>query len=179
MRPALFLDRDGTVNRSLVRDGRPFAPTRVEDFEVLPGVSETVAKVRSAGFPVIVVTNQPDLATGRQTREAMSQMHALLKEVVGLDDIFVCPHLDEDGCDCRKPKPGLIRAAADKWSLDCNRSVMVGDRWRDVEAGHAAGCATVFIDNGYAESKPDDADLVVSSLAQASCFIMQRLSKPG
>ncbi len=176
MKPALFLDRDGTITRSLVRDGRPFAPTRLKDFEVLPGVAETVDMVRGAGFPVIVITNQPDLTTGKQTPEVMAQMHAVLKKAVALDDIFVCPHVDEDGCDCRKPKPGLIRAAADKWSLDCARSVMVGDRWRDIEAGRAAGCATVFIDNGYAESRPDCTDLIVSSLVQAKSFIMQKLS---
>ena len=178
MKPALFLDRDGTINRSLVRDGRPFAPTRLEDFEVLPGVAETVKMVRSAGFPVIVITNQPDLTTGKQTPEVLAQMHAVLKEAVELDDIFVCPHVDEDDCDCRKPKPGLIRAAADRWSLNCTRSVMVGDRWRDVEAGRAAGCATVFIDNGYAEMRPDGADLIVASLAQAKSFIIEKLSNP-
>ena len=175
MKPALFLDRDGTLNRSELRDGRPYAPTRAEDFHILPGVAETIARVKEAGFPVIVITNQPDIASGKQSAEILDAMHARLTEELGIDDIFVCPHLDSDHCGCRKPKPGLILAAARKWDVDCSGSIMVGDRWRDVEAGKAAGCATVFIDHGYAETQPEGADLVVSSLAEADGFIMRRL----
>ena len=177
MKPALFLDRDGTINRSDVRDGRPYAPTRAEDFQILPGVAETIANVKEAGFPVIVITNQPDISTGKQSVEILDAMHARLTEELGIDDIFVCPHVDNHHCDCRKPRPGLILAAAQKWDVDCSRSIMAGDRWRDVDAGRAAGCATVFIDHGYAEDQPERVDIVVSSLADAEGFIMRFLCK--
>lgn len=169
LRQAVFLDRDGTLNRSAVRDGKPFAPTRLEDFRVLPGVPEAVARLRAAGYLAIVVTNQPDIATGKNSWEVLNAMHARLAAEVGVDDIFVCPHTDADGCGCRKPKPGLILAAAAKWGIDPRRSVMVGDRWSDIAAGRAAGCRTVFIDRGYTKDKTaTGADLTVASLAVAS-----------
>lgn len=177
LRRGLFLDRDGTINRSDVVDGRPFAPRRFEDFALLPGVAETVKAVRESGHPVIVVTNQPDISTGKQDRENLDLMHRYLVRELEVDDIFVCTHVEADGCGCRKPKPGLILDAAKKWHIDCGSSVMVGDRWRDVDAGKAAGCATVFIDYGYDEPKPEGADLVVHSLAEAQSFILETLSR--
>jgi D-glycero-D-manno-heptose 1,7-bisphosphate phosphatase len=177
MRQAVFLDRDGTINRSEVRDGRPYAPTRLEDFRYLPGVSEAIARFKARGYLVIVVTNQPDLTTGKTTPEIIDAMHARLRDELGVDDIMVCPHTDEAGCACRKPKPGLLLRAAAAWGIDLARSIMVGDRWRDVEAGRAAGCATVHIDHGYAgEPAADGADLVVRSLEEAAGPILLRLA---
>lgn len=175
--PALFLDRDGTINRTHVSNGKPLAPVRVEDFEVLPGVAQVVSRVRASGFPVIVVTNQPDLSTGKQTVESLAAINAVMQQQVAVDDIFVCPHTEAHGCDCRKPKPGLIMAASAKWHVDLPRSVMVGDRWRDVEAGQAAGCRTVYIDGQYDEPRPEGADRVVASLAEAEEFILGVLKK--
>ena len=174
-RAALFLDRDGTINRTDVVGGRPFAPVRFEDFDLLPGVAETVGAVRAAGHPVIVVTNQPDVSTGKQSQEILARMHRYLVQELEVDDIFVCTHVNTDGCGCRKPKPGLILDAARKWQIDCGQSVMVGDRWKDVEAGRAAGCATVFIDCNYDEPKPEGADFVVDSLSAARSFILETL----
>ena len=170
--PALFLDRDGTINRTHISDGKPFAPVRVEDFEILPGVVEVVSRVRAGGFPVIVVTNQPDLTTGKQTAESLAAINAVMQKQVAVDDVFVCPHTEAQGCDCRKPKPGLIMAASAKWNVDLSRSVMVGDRSRDVLAGQAAGCYTVYIDGHYDEPRPERADRVVASLAEAEEFII-------
>lgn len=175
-RQAVFLDRDGTINWNEVRDGKPFAPTRLEDFRWLPGAPEAIARFKAAGHLVIVVTNQPDLTTGKNSPAVIEAMHRRLTDELGVDDIFTCPHTEDQGCDCRKPKPGLLLQAARKWNIDLTRSVMVGDRWRDVDAGKAAGCATVHIDHGYAgEPAPEGADLTVDSLVAASEFILAEL----
>lgn len=177
MRQAVFLDRDGTINWNEVRDGKPYSPTRLEDFRYLPGVPEAIARFRARGYLVIVVTNQPDLTTGKTSAETIDAMHTRLRDELGVDDITVCPHTDEAGCDCRKPKPGLLLRAAATWGIDLARSVMVGDRWRDVEAGRAAGCATVHIDHGYTgEPAPEGASLTVKSLLEAADFICAKLS---
>lgn len=171
-RAAVFLDRDGTINENEIRDGRSYAPTRLEDFRWLPGAPEAIARFKEAGFLVIVVTNQPDLTTGKTSREVIEAMNGRLRDELGVDDIIVCPHTDDARCDCRKPKPGMLLAAAEKWGIDLSRSIMVGDRWRDVEAGKAAGCtATVFIDYGFEGEPPaEGADLTVEALVEAVAF---------
>ena len=176
-RQAVFLDRDGVLNRSLVRDGMPFAPVCLEDFEMLPGACDAVARLRDAGYLTIVVTNQPDLSSGKQNSETLHAIHDHLREKTGVDDILVCPHLDADGCDCRKPKPGMLHGAARKWDIDLARSMMVGDRWRDIGAGQAAGCATVFIEYGYAEDAPSNPDCVGASLDEVVPFIVKELKR--
>lgn len=173
VRRAVFLDRDGVVNRSVVRDGRPYPPATLAEFEFLPGVPEAVADLRAAGFAVAVVTNQPDLATGKADPIAVEAMHELVRRTLGVDGIWMCRHTDADGCSCRKPKPGMILEAAAALGADPARSFMVGDRWRDIEAGHAAGCATVFIDYGYREQAASVApDAVVRDLAEAARIIL-------
>lgn len=164
-RPAVFLDRDGVLNVALVRDGRPFAPPSVEEMRIIPGVPEACAALKQAGYLLICVTNQPDIARGVTTRETVEGINARLQAALPLDEIAMCLHDDADDCACRKPKPGLLLDAARRWSIDLARSFMVGDRWRDVEAGQAAGCRTVFIDHGYDEPKPDKPDMVAPSLA--------------
>lgn len=161
------------INRSEVRDGKPYAPTRVEDFELLPGAAQAMKALRADGWLVIVATNQPDVATGRQSRATVDAMHQQLRDAGLVDDIKVCFHVDADQCDCRKPKPGLLLQAAREHGIDLAASWMVGDRWRDVSAGQAAGCHTLFIDYGYAEKQPQHPDGVVASLAAAQAFIEQ------
>jgi D-glycero-D-manno-heptose 1,7-bisphosphate phosphatase len=178
MRQAIFLDRDGTINWNEVRGGRPYAPTRLEDFRYLPGVVEAMARFKAEGHLLIVVTNQPDLSTGKNSLSVIEAMHARLREELGVDDIFICPHTEEQDCGCRKPRPGLLLAAAEKWAIDLSRSIMVGDRWRDVDAGRAAGCATVHIDQGYAgEPVAEGADFRVPSLGEAADFIVSELAR--
>lgn len=169
---AVFLDRDGVLNRALVRDGRPFPPRRPQDLEILPGVSEACASLRKAGFVLVVVTNQPDVARGTLSAEVLSALHEELVSRIPIDAVLWCPHDDDDGCSCRKPSPGLLLEAAERFSLDLRSSVMVGDRWRDVEAGERAGCRTVFVDAGYTEQRPEGPDLTVTSLAEAVPWIM-------
>jgi D-glycero-D-manno-heptose 1,7-bisphosphate phosphatase len=148
---AIFLDRDGVLNRSFVRDGKPYPPYTMEDFEILPGVVEAMGVFKSLGFLTVVVTNQPDIRTGKQTIEKIEQFHDELRRKLPIDDIRICSHTDTDDCHCRKPKPGLLLDAAVDLNIDCNHSVMVGDRWRDVMAGAAAGCRNFFVDYGYGE----------------------------
>ena len=168
---AVFLDRDGVVNRALVRHGRPYAPASLEQVEWLPGVAEAMTALRSLGFRIIVITNQPDVGKGLQRREAVEAIHAELRHRFPVDDIKVCYHVEEDGCGCRKPKPGMVLEAARAWDLDLSRSVVVGDRWRDIEAGRAAGCKTILIAAAYDERKADHPDAVVQSLTEASILI--------
>ena len=172
VRRAVFLDRDGVLNRSIVRDGRPYPPESVAEMEILPEVGDALASLRSAGFLNIVVTNQPDVSTGKQRPEIVEAMHRRLRNELALDDIKVCYHSDGDGCECRKPKPGMLLQAAREFGIDLEQSFMVGDRWRDVAAGHAAGCTTFFIDYGYREKRPEPPYLAVKSLAEASSRIL-------
>ena len=174
MSRAVFLDRDGVLNRVVLRDGRPSPPSSVDELEMLPGVAGALASLRRAGFRLIVVTNQPDVRTGRQRREIVEAMHERLRQALPIDEIRVCYHTDEDGCGCRKPKPGLLLDAARTWGLDLSRCVLVGDRWRDIEAGKAAGCQTILVKASYAERQAEEPDAVVSSLAEASALILSR-----
>jgi D-sedoheptulose 7-phosphate isomerase len=170
---AVFLDRDGVINRAFVRDGKPFSPPTSQELEVLPGVPEALHELKSHGFKLLVVTNQPDVGRGKQPRETLDALHRMLRKRLPLDDIFVCCHTDEDKCDCRKPMPGLLLEAARKYKIDLAASFIVGDRWRDVEAGYNAGCKTILIDYGYSEKPPDhEPDLRVSSLREAADWII-------
>jgi D-glycero-D-manno-heptose 1,7-bisphosphate phosphatase len=168
---AVFLDRDGVLNRSIVRDGRPYAPMHLDDFALLPGVVPATHALRRAGFLLIVVTNQPDVGAGRQRQETVERMNAQLRQWLPIDDIKVCYHVDADACACRKPKPGMIMEAAQQWGIDLSASIMVGDRWRDVEAGQAARCKTILVDAGYDE-RSSHPDRVVPSLEAAARLII-------
>lgn len=170
---AVFLDRDGVVNRALIRDGKPYPPRNVEELEIEPGVPEALAALKGCGFLLLVVTNQPDVARGAQQRAVIEAMHEKLRAALPIDDFFVCYHDDRDGCGCRKPKPGLLLQAAERYQLDLARCYLIGDRWRDIDAGHAAGCQTAWIDRGYAERGPSCPPLVrVDSCAAAASWIL-------
>ncbi len=141
----------------------------------MPGVREACRKLREAGFALILITNQPDIARGVIAENEVAEMHARLQRYLQLDDIRVCPHDDSAGCDCRKPKPGLLLDAAKTWNIDLGSSYLVGDRWRDVEAGQRAGCRPLFIDYGYRERQPNGPFLRVRSLAEAANWIVRTL----
>jgi D-glycero-D-manno-heptose 1,7-bisphosphate phosphatase len=175
-RVAVFLDRDGVLNAAVVKNGLPYPPEDADSLQVLPGAAEACATLREAGLLLIVVTNQPDIARGTRTWSDIQAINRRLSELVPLDEIRVCPHDDPDGCDCRKPAPGLLVAAAREWGIDLRRSVMVGDRWRDVESGQRAGCWTVFVDHGYSERWPERPDLTVRALGEAVPWILATAS---
>lgn len=168
---AVFLDRDGVLNAVVVRDGRPFPPMSEDDLHLLPGVAEACHVLRDAGFLLIMVTNQPDIARGTMSEDIVTSINGRLQRELSLDGVSVCPH-DGDGCDCRKPKPGLLLEAANRLGIDLSASYMVGDRWRDTEAGQNAGCCAVFIDYGYREQHPKPPYHRVTSLREAASWII-------
>ena len=170
--PAVFLDRDGVLNRAVVRDGKPYPPRTFEELEILPGVAEACARLRGAGLRLIAITNQPEIARGTLTRDAVDGINRALQRELRLDDARVCPHDDADRCECRKPAAGLILDAARDWGIALGSSFVVGDRWRDVESGRRAGCKTVFVDHGYSERRPESPDLVVTNLLDAVSWIL-------
>ena len=171
---AVFLDRDGVLNEAVIREGKPYPPADADELKVTTGAREALEALRAAGYLLVVVTNQPDVARGTQTREAVDAIHARLRRELPLDAVYACCH-DGDGCDCRKPKPGLLLQAAAEMGIDLGRSFMVGDRWRDVDAGARAGCRTVFLDFGYRERGPTDPPSArVGSLGEGVAWILQQ-----
>jgi len=172
MRRAIFLDRDGVINRAIVRDGKPYPPSTLEQLEILPGVLEALEKLHAANYLLIVVTNQPDVARGTAKKEVIEQMNGILSSQLPIDKFLTCYHDSGDGCNCRKPLPGSLIKAAKEYQIDLSKSFMVGDRWRDIEAGHSAGCKTFFINYRYSEQKPDAPDFIVSSLLEAKKIIL-------
>ena len=173
LRRAVFFDRDGVLNEAVVREGVPHPPASVADLRVAAGAADVVRAVRDAGLLAIVVTNQPDVARGATTLERVDAINAEIVERLGLDAIYTCPHDDADACDCRKPKPGLLLRAARDHGIDLAESFLIGDRAKDVACGRAAGCTTIFLDRGYAETRKDPgADYTVATLTEAAAAVV-------
>jgi D-glycero-D-manno-heptose 1,7-bisphosphate phosphatase len=174
VRRAVFLDRDGVLVRAYPEGGGAWRPPRsIAELELLPGVADACTHLRASGFALIVVTNQPDVARGRIERDVVDAQHEWLLSALPLTEIVVCVHDDADACSCRKPAPGMLVDSARRHGVSLDASVMVGDRWRDVEAGRAAGCRTVFVDHGYDERRPVAPDAVVASLTEAVPVILE------
>jgi D-glycero-D-manno-heptose 1,7-bisphosphate phosphatase len=167
MKRAIFLDRDGVLNTAFVVGSVPKPAKTLDELQILPRVSEALEMLRGANFELVVVTNQPDVARGEISSDSVSLIHSKLQDVLQLKHFYTCFHDDSDNCSCRKPKPGLIVQAAQELALDLNGSYMVGDRWRDIDAGQSAGCRCFFIDHFYAEKQPKMPYTKVSSLFEA------------
>lgn len=172
---AVFLDRDGVINRTIIRGRKPYPPANLEELVIFPGTFEAVQSLHSFGFRVIVVTNQPDVAKGIQSKAMVESIHGIIRQQLQVDDIKVCYHIDEDDCLCRKPKPGMILNAAQEYNIDLSKSYVIGDRWRDIEAGKAAKCKTILVrpEISYKEPQAKGADAVVDSLVEAAAFIIK------
>ena len=175
LHPAVFLDRDGTLNAPVVRAGKPYPPVRAEEFILLEGVAESCAKLHAAGYVLVVATNQPDVGRGTQSRESVEAMHAKLRRLIpSIARIEVCyaaggeipPSPD------RKPAPGMLVRATRKLGLDLSRSWMIGDRWRDIDCGYNAGLRTIFIDRSYDEKLRAAPDHIVRTFAEAARIIL-------
>lgn len=174
MAKAVFLDRDGVINESLIYNGKPHAPTSLNDFHILPGVTESIINLKAAGYKVVIVTNQPDLSTGKQTWESLNEIHTFLNDQCLIDMIKVCSHTSEDHCSCRKPNPGMLIEASKELGIDLTESYMIGDRWGDIEAGQRSGCKnSFFIDYGYTEKQPTGDFILVNSLRECAEIILK------
>ena len=178
-RRAVFLDRDGVINRALTREGKPYPPSSLAEFEILPGVAEACSRLKAAGFLLIVATNQPDVGRGTMPQSVVEDLHAFMCRQLPLDRVEVCYHPGKglSECDCRKPKPGMLLRAARESDISLDQSWMVGDRWRDVDCGRAAGCRTIFLDWGYDEALRSAPDFRVRSLGEAAEIILAEHSK--
>ena len=170
-RPAVFLDRDGVLNRVHVSDGVPHPPASLDAVQILPGVAEGMHLLKTLGLPLIVVTNQPDVARSTQRREVVEAINATLAAALPIDAIYVCYHDNADRCDCRKPKPGMLLQAAAAHHLDLSRSFMIGDRSGDVLAGAAAGCRTFLVEMPYSQANRCCPDVRVADLHEAATRI--------
>jgi D-glycero-D-manno-heptose 1,7-bisphosphate phosphatase len=179
VRRAVFLDRDGVINHALEREGKPYPPARLDEFEILPEVPAACRRLKQAGYRLVVVTNQPDVGRGTLPRETVEMIHAEMCRRLPIDRVEVCYHSGQEqpDCDCRKPKPGMLRRAARELGIDLAQSWMVGDRWRDIDCGHAAGCRTIFIDRGYAEELRRRPHFSAGNLAEAVDIILRESKK--
>ena len=172
-RRAVFLDRDGVLNEAVLRDGKPYSPAGLHELAIPADVPESLRALHDAGLLLIVITNQPDVARGLQTTAGVEAINAALRARLPLDDVFVCYHDDRDRCSCRKPQPGLLLQAAAAHRIDLTQSFMVGDRWRDVQAGRRAGCLTVLLDRPYHEPGPDSLPhYIARSFQDAASWIL-------
>lgn len=172
-RKAVFLDRDGVLNSAIIKDGRPYPPAGVEEIEIPPGVIEGIQRLKDAGFMLIVVSNQPDVGRGSTSKATVEGINDYLAKHMPIDRFIMCYHDNNDGCNCRKPGPGMLLAGAQEFDVDLASSFMVGDRWRDVEAGINAGCKTIFIDYGYNEKQPNSFDYKINSFLDAVNIILK------
>ena len=163
LKKAIFLDRDGVVNESIVVDRKPFSPKNSSELKIISGVDIAI-NILKEHYLIFVVTNQPDIARGKLTTQDLSNIHNELLNRLAIDKIYFCPHDDNDHCLCRKPLPGMLRMAEEEYKLDLSKSYMIGDRWKDIDAGIAAGCKTVFIDYSYNETNPINYDYKVKNL---------------
>ncbi len=177
MRRAVFLDRDGVLNRLVARNGQSVSPRRLAEFALLPGVRPAVAALRRASLLVIVVTNQPDVARGALTPAELERMHDRLLKTVPIDAIYACPHDEPDSCACRKPNPGLLRRASLDWNIHLETSFLVGDTWKDIAAGKAAGCATIQVGATLGAPVGVAADFMVPDLPAAAEIILGELER--
>ena len=171
---AVFLDRDGVLNQAIVRNGKPYPPADLSELVVTYGARAALEELKREGFLLIAVTNQPDIARGKASRADVEKINAQLAATLPLDAIEICEHDDKEQCDCRKPKPGMILHSRDRLGVDLSGSFVVGDRWRDIEAGRRAGCRTILIGDGYGEFFPSAPTINLASLPEAASWIIKQ-----
>lgn len=172
MKRAIFLDRDGVLNQAVIKNGKPYPPASVQELIIPEGVQKALSALKLSGFLLIGATNQPDVARGTTDKATVEAINAALMAALPLDDIRICYHDDKDHCECRKPYPGLLVDAAAELGIDLHQSYMIGDRWKDIEAGQRAGCRTIWLNQGYDEKKPDEPDFIAHNMSEAANWIL-------
>lgn len=175
LRPAVFLDRDGVLNRVVMRDGKAASPRSVDELQIEPEAPATLAALKAAGYLLLVVTNQPDVRRGLMSADTLDALHARLAEALPLDEIAACLHDNADACACRKPKPGLVLDLAARHGVDLRRSWLIGDQDRDIACGKAAGCNTVLLGRDYNSGIDAGSDQVVETLSQSLAYILKAI----
>jgi D-glycero-D-manno-heptose 1,7-bisphosphate phosphatase len=161
----VFLDRDGVINNGIIRNGKSYPPESLSEFSYTDGIVDLLIFLKKKGYLLIICTNQPDVRTGKQSLGIVESFHKKILNDLPIDDIYACYHVDEDKCDCRKPLPGLLKEANEERDISYEKSFMIGDRWKDIDAGKSLGCTTIFIDYGLNEKKSDDSDFTFTSVA--------------
>ena len=174
MKKAIFLDRDGVLSKTLLINGKSFAPRNLKDFKLFFDAAESTKKLKSAGFMVFVVTNQPDVGRKLISKKVLKKMHDKLKKKTKVDAIYTCTHSQNMNCYCRKPKPGMILEAAKKYKINLKNSFMIGDRPSDITAGQKANCRSIFLDKKYFEKNPENQEATFTNLAQATNYILKQ-----
>ncbi len=174
LKTGIFLDRDGVINRTIIRDNLPYSPRENGDFVILEGVREAISIIFESGIVPVVITNQPDVSRGLVSVESVEQQHLILRDQIGIQHFYTCYHDDNEYCDCRKPKIGLLTSASQQLDISLDKSYLVGDRWKDIQAGQEAGCTCFFIDYQYAERQPELPYQRVKSLLEAVKMIKEK-----
>lgn len=171
---AVFLDRDGVLNHAIIKQGKPYPPASLDEVVIPHDALPALQLLKSLGYLLIGATNQPDVARGTTERSLVEAINAKLLAALPLNEIRVCYHDDKDGCDCRKPLPGLMIQAAQEHHIELSQSIMIGDRWKDIEAGQRAHCKTIWLNQDYQEKQPQQApDYITTSLMQAANWIKE------
>jgi len=178
MRRAVFLDRDGVLTKLVARRGAPYSPLTLEEFEVVPTARAAVWVLKKLGLVVVVATNQPDVRRGLLSEAELRRMHEMLRRTVPIDAVYVCTHDDVDGCDCRKPKPGMLLRASKDFEIDLPASFLVGDTWKDIQAGKKVRCTTFLVETRATGQLVEEPDHKVATLQAAVEQIVQ-LVAPG
>ena len=175
MKSAVFLDRDGVVCTPIIRDGKSYPPKNASDLKIIYGVKEAVQNFRNVDLEIVIITNQPDIGSGLTTFEEVNKINEKIMLETSIKHVYVCPHIDSDNCECRKPKIGLFIRSAHELNISLHTSYMVGDRWKDIKAGQEAGCENFFIDYSYNEKKPNAPYTKVESVLEASKLILKKI----
>lgn len=166
MRKAVFFDRDGVVIEPKIINRKPYPVNNLGQVHIYCGMRDTMAILMKMGYLVFIITNQPDVSRKTQSIETVNEINQFLLDNLPIDDIFMCIHSDEDKCECRKPKPGLLLQAKEKYDIDFSKSFLIGDRWKDIDAGYAVGCTTILIDRNYKEKWSFNTDFVIKDISE-------------
>jgi len=175
LKSAVFLDRDGVVCMPIIRNGKPYPPSSTKELKIIQGLEEAAHSFYKANLEVVIITNQPDIGNGHTTFAEVNKINEKIMNKTGIEHFYICPHIESDSCLCRKPKAGLLIKSAFELGISLQKSYLIGDRWKDIEAGQKVGCDTYFIDYSYSEKKPTPPYTKVTSVLEASRIILNKI----